>query len=72
MNKSLGEICSYHSEKANAPSIGSEDLYISTESMAPNKGGISAASSVPGTGRVTLFRQGDTLVSNIRPYFKKI
>lgn len=72
MNKSLGEICSYHSEKANAPSIGSEDLYISTESMAPNKGGISAASSVPGTGRVTLFRQRDTLVSNIRPYFKKI
>lgn len=47
MNKSLGEICSYHSEKANAPSIGSEDLYISTESMAPNKGGISAASSAP-------------------------
>lgn len=72
MNISLGEICSYRSEKANASSIGSEDLYISTESMAPNKGGISTASSIPGTGRVSLFRQGDTLISNIRPYFKKI
>lgn len=72
MNISLGEICSYRSEKANASSIGSEDLYISTESMAPNKGGISTASSIPGTGRVSFFHQGDTLVSNIRPYFKKI
>ena len=72
MNISLGEICSYRSEKANVSSIGSEDLYISTESMAPNKGGISTASSIPGTGRVSFFRQGDTLVSNIRPYFKKI
>ena len=72
MNNSLGEICSYRSEKANASSIGSEDLYISTESMAPNKGGISTASSIPGTGRVSFFHQGDTLVSNIRPYFKKI
>ena len=71
MNVALGEICSYRSEKANASNIGS-DLYISTESMAPNKGGISPASSIPETGRVSLFRQGDTLVSNIRPYFKKI
>lgn len=72
MNVALGEICSYRSEKANASNIGSGDLYISTESMVPNKGGISAASSIPETGRVSLFRQGDTLVSNIRPYFKKI
>ena len=72
MNIALGEICSYRSEKANASNIGSEDLYISTESMVPNKGGISTASSIPETGRVSLFRQGDTLVSNIRPYFKKI
>ena len=71
MNVALGEICSYRSEKANASNIGS-DLYVSTESMAPNKGGISPASSIPETGRVSLFRQGDTLVSNIRPYFKKI
>lgn len=72
MNIALGEICSYRSEKANASNIGSEDRYISTESMVPNKSGISTASSIPETGRVSLFRQGDTLVSNIRPYFKKI
>ena len=72
MNIALGEICSYRSEKANASNIGSEDRYISTESMVPNKSGISTASSIPETGRVSLFRQGDTLVSKIRPYFKKI
>lgn len=56
MNIALGEICSYRSEKANASNIGSEDRYISTESMVPNKSGISTASSIPETGRVSLFR----------------
>jgi type I restriction enzyme S subunit len=40
--------------------------------MLPNKGGISLASSVPSYGSVTEFCQGDVLLSNIRPYFKKI
>lgn len=30
------------------------------------------ASSLPATGKVTCYKAGDTLVSNIRPYFKKI
>ena len=72
MNVTLGEICSYGSEKVSASSIRLEDLYISTENMTPNRGGISTASSTPATGNVSRFRRGDTLVSNIRPYFKKI
>ena len=72
MNLTLGEICSYSSEKASASNIRPEDLYISTENMAPNRGGISVASSTPETGNVSRFHRGDTLVSNIRPYFKKI
>ena len=40
--------------------------------MTPNRGGISTASSIPAAGNVSRFRRGDTLVSNIRPYFKKI
>ena len=72
MNVTLGEICSYGSEKVSASSIRLEDLYISTENMTPNRGGISTASSAPATGNVSRFRRGDTLVSNIRPYFKKI
>ena len=45
--------------------------YISTENMLPNCGGIVSASSVPST-KVTSFIVGDTLLSNIRPYFKKV
>jgi type I restriction enzyme S subunit len=45
--------------------------YISTENMLPNFGGIASASSLP-TTNATEFRQNDVLLSNIRPYFKKI
>lgn len=71
MTKTLEAICSYRSEKASASLIRTEDLYISTESISSNRGGVSRA-SVPGKGKVARFRDGDTLVSNIRPYFKKI
>lgn len=69
---SLETICSYRNEKASAASITTEDLYVSTESMGSNRGGVSRAASVPSEGKVSCFRKGDTLVSNIRPYFKKI
>lgn len=46
--------------------------YVSTESLLPDKSGRQFASSLPTTGKVTVFKSGDTLVSNIRPYFKKI
>lgn len=40
--------------------------------MMPNKGGIKAASSLPSMQYTQVFSAGDVLVSNIRPYFKKI
>ena len=45
--------------------------YISTENMLPNKAGVSLSSGVP-TGNAIRFQEGDVLISNIRPYFKKI
>lgn len=48
------------------------DSYVSTESLLPNKGGRQTASALPATGKVTVYQPGDTLVSNIRPYFKKV
>lgn len=45
--------------------------YISTENMIGNCGGVVDSSSVP-TTKVTQFTQGDILLSNIRPYFKKV
>ena len=40
--------------------------------MVANRGGITLASSAPSDGKVKRYRKGDVLVSNIRPYFKKI
>lgn len=48
------------------------DSYVTTESLLPDKGGRRQASSLPASGKVTVYRAGDTLVSNIRLYFKKI
>lgn len=46
--------------------------YFSTENMLPGKAGAIAAASLPTTPKVTACNPGDILVSNIRPYFKKI
>lgn len=40
--------------------------------MLPNKGGITGASSLPAIPLTQEYKKGDVLVSNIRPYFKKI
>ncbi len=72
MNKiRLGSICSYRNEPI-SPTLVSRDNYVSTESMLPGKGGIEKASNIPSSGKIKRFCKGDTLVSNIRPYFKKI
>ncbi|MFY3653400.1 restriction endonuclease subunit S [Achromobacter xylosoxidans] len=46
--------------------------YISTENILPDYGGITQASKLPNVSSVTRFKPTDTLVSNIRPYLKKI
>lgn len=40
--------------------------------MLSNKGGVTTASSLPRTVQTQQYQQYDILVSNIRPYFKKI
>ncbi len=45
--------------------------YISTENMLPDKAGVTLSSGVP-SGKAIQFKEGDILISNIRPYFKKI
>lgn len=66
----LQDICSYVKTKVETSNYSIED-YISTENMLPEKGGITVASSFP-SGKVTEFQENDILISNIRPYFKKI
>ncbi|NCQ12101.1 MAG: hypothetical protein GW809_08200 [Bacteroidetes bacterium] len=48
------------------------ETYISTENMLPDFTGVSAASKLPPTGSFTKFKIGDILISNIRPYLKKV
>lgn len=66
----LQELCSYVKTKVETSNYSIED-YISTENMLPEKGGITIVSSFP-SGKVTEFQENDILISNIRPYFKKI
>ena len=67
--KNLGDISQYSKEKTTNVNI---ETYVSTENMLPNYGGIEKASSVPETGQSTRYKAGNVLISNIRPYFKKI
>ena len=71
MSYKLSDICEFAKGKVDVLSLNNE-TYISTENMLPNKGGITLAASLPTTPQTQVFFKGDILVSNIRPYFKKI
>ena len=64
------DIANINTEKIET-SVLTRNTYISTENMMSNCGGVEVASSIP-TGKVTSFCKDDTLISNIRPYFKKV
>lgn len=71
MRYKLSDICDYAKGKTDVSDLNNQ-TYISTENMIPNKGGITVATSLPTTVQAKSFMVGDVLVSNIRPYFKKI
>jgi len=67
----LSDICQYSSDKIPISEL-NEKSYYSTENMQPNKNGALPASSLPTITQTTRCHKGDVLISNIRPYFKKI
>lgn len=67
----LSDICSYSRDRVAVSGLNSK-TYFSTENMLPEKAGATEATSLPTTPQTTACHKGDTLVSNIRPYFKKI
>jgi type I restriction enzyme S subunit len=71
MKSRLTDICFYSKEKVDVSGLTLES-YISTENMLSNKNGVSIASSLPKTVQTQRYKEKDVLVSNIRPYFKKI
>ena len=66
----LSKYCKYTTSRIDPASL-NVDNYISTENMMQNKGGVTAASKVP-MEKAVEYKPGDILISNIRPYFKKI
>lgn len=70
-NGVLSDICSLSTEKVDVSKLDLENYY-STENMLSNKGGAVTATALPSVAQTTRCQPGDTLVSNIRPYFKKI
>lgn len=67
----LKEAMHYVTDKIDVSSLKIKE-YISTDNMVPNRGGIIDCESLPKANRVTRYEPGDILISNIRPYFKKI
>lgn len=68
---SLSEICGYSKDKVNIEDL-TLDTYYSTENMQPNRQGAVQATTLPTIKQTTACKKGDVLISNIRPYFKKI
>lgn len=67
----LSEICKYVTDKSAFSDIGSH-VYVSTENILPDKQGVASFGTTDSSERVTYFQAEDVLVSNIRPYFKKM
>lgn len=68
---SVADIAQYASGKVDVALL-NEDIYVSTENMHENRAGVTRATSLPSVTSVPSFRTGNILISNIRPYFKKI
>ncbi len=71
MKSNLSAICFYVREKIMVESLTKKN-YVSTENLLPNKGGLIEANSLPTAMLTQSYKAGDILISNIRPYFKKI
>lgn len=69
--KSLRVIAPLVTERVNFDMI-SACNYVTTDNMLQNFGGIRQYDGEPQTGNVTEYKCGDILMSNIRPYLKKI
>ena len=67
----LSDVCDY-SEASTAIEGLSLSNFISTDNMMPNRGGIVNSVNLPPANSCCKFVEDEILISNIRPYFKKI
>jgi len=71
MKSNLSDLC-YYAEGRVAVMDLDLDTYISTENMLPNKEGVTHSAGLPTVSQTQAYQADDVLVSNIRPYFRKI
>lgn len=69
--KPLNTICTYATERCPFTEISLAE-YISTDNLLQNCEGVTAYDGEPNIDSVIRFRKGDILLSNIRPYLKKL
>ncbi|GEB77381.1 restriction endonuclease subunit S [Sporolactobacillus inulinus] len=67
----LGDVAIYLKEKIYTNKIRLNN-YVSTENLKPDIGGVDSSNKLPTTKMITKFNKWNILISNIRPYFKKI
>ena len=67
----LKELAKYKNERIDTNQLTTSN-YISTENLLPNKQGKQKANKLPSSKTVKKYTENDILISNIRPYFKKI
>lgn len=67
--RKLSDCAEFRSERTTKINV---KTYITTENMIKNKGGISVSDTLPEMKTASAYKPSDILLSNIRPYFKKI
>lgn len=69
---SLKQVANFVEDRVPSNAL-SVDTYISTENLLPNKAGVKNALNLPPkSSKSPAYRRDDILISNIRPYLKKI
>lgn len=67
----LKDIARYSNSKVDVDSL-NEKNYVGVDNLLKNKCGKVDSNKVPKGGNVNLFKEGDILIGNIRPYLRKI
>ena len=67
----LNEVSYFIKERINTDELTIAN-YISTENMKSDLGGVDTATAIPECANVIRYKNGDILLSNIRPYLKKV
>jgi type I restriction-modification system DNA methylase subunit len=67
----LGKVAPYITDKISLSSINTSD-YITTDNLLQNRLGVVEFTGTPNIDRITAYQEEDILISNIRPYLKKI